>query len=162
MTENGPSSRLVNYVKRNPDSFHWPVQGCMVCQDQIPKEYGGKLMAPPGFVAMPGEQPPLQSGKKEFRILSDEELAKFNVLKRCRYVYAKKGTLLLWRSDVVHNSYGGDPELFTEADGSFCRLVQFVSFGPRGACDPNARERKMALWDTEKERKERQREYGKN
>jgi len=156
MTKNGPSRLFVDYVTRNPDSFHLPVQGCMVCQDQIPMECEGKFMAPPGFVAMPGKQPPLQSGAKEFRLLSDEELDEHDVLARCRYVSAEKGTLLLWRSDVVHNSYGGDPELFKHAKGSFCRLVQFVSFGPRGACDANARERKISLWDNEKERKERE------
>lgn len=156
MTSDGPSRRLVQHLQQVPGAFPCCVQGAVVCQDQIPRECGGKLMAPPGFVAMPGEQPPLQPGAKEFRILSDEELDVHNVLARCRYVSAQKGTLLLWRSDVVHNSYGGDPELFPIVHDSFCRLVQTVCMCPRSVRAPDARELKESMWDTEEKRLERE------
>merc|ERR1719152_1022181 len=65
--------------------------------------------------------------------------------------------MVLWRSDVVHNNYGGDMECFEGQPGhTLCRLVQMVCLCPRSARDATTKERKESCWDTMEEREARQ------
>jgi hypothetical protein len=86
MTLRGPSSTLNAHLQTIPGAFPSCVQGCVVCRPQEPTEHPtAGWVAPPGFVAMPGLQPPVvDTGKKEFRCLPDEEIEAYRVLERLR------------------------------------------------------------------------------
>ena len=157
-TLKGPSSSLVAHLTTLPGAFPYPVQAGVICLPQLPKLHTQtkQWVAPPGFVAMLGEQPAVKdTGEKEFRVLCEAEIP--HIEEKMRYIPIDKCSMVLWRSDVVHNSYGGDPECFEGLEGGqFCRLMQLTCMCPRSAREPKAAELKAAMWDTESQRAERE------
>lgn len=84
-------------------------------------------------------------------------MLEYKIRERIGYVALPRRSMVLWRSDVVHNSYGGDSECFQGRDGGdWARLMQLCCMCPRTARPLYAKDLKSSLWDSEAERRERE------
>ena len=88
----------VKHLRTIPGAYAMPFQASIICADQTPKRVGGALLAPPGFVAVLGRQPPLRGHRQEFRILDEEELKAHRILERIGYVSLPRCSMVVWRT----------------------------------------------------------------
>ena len=94
---------------------------------------------------------------QEFRILDQEEMSKHMIRDRIGYVPLPCRSMVIWRSDVVHCSYGGDEECFEGKDeGDFARLMQLCCMCPRNARPTQVEDLKLSFWDSKVQRQEKE------
>ena len=116
-----------------------------------PRSDRRRAFVPPGLVACPfrpSETEPIH-GHRDFHCLSDEQLAPSgphgDVLARLRYVAAPAGSLVLWRSDVIHANTNGHVEAVAMMPPhAAARAVQFVCWAPAALSSPRETAAKLA------------------
>ena len=143
-TKDGESQNLKRKLEAIPGAFPGCVQGSLVLQAQEAKQIGNKWYAPPSFVAMPGKQPEIPDGNKDY---APPNMDPKEVNKRLCYIEAPSCSMILWTSNTVHTNYGGDAKFFEDkGDFDFARLAIMVCAVPRVCSSDDTTAKKKALF----------------
>lgn len=129
------------YQLKEKNMFPHCVQGCLVSIDQLAYQEDGVTKTPPGFVACLGKPERLNYGKGDWYVLSDKDLKDYKVLDRMTYIEVPKGSVVLWRSDIIHANSLGYPSK-SSAD-TITRAGQFICWGPKEFRKDNEKEKKI-------------------
>ena len=119
----------LTYQLMEKNMFPHCVQGCMVTVDQLAYQEDDVTKTPPGFVACLGKPERLNYAKGDWYVLNDKDLKDYKVLERITYIEVPKGSVVLWRSDVIHANSLGYPS--KAPPSTITRAGQFICWGPK-------------------------------